>query len=149
MAQTTAAIAFGDCKVEASTNGSDWVDYSGFASTVTLDGGERATGVKYTFDGDTAILRSAKRGPLRLIVNFAYTEGASDLTEIARPIYEAGSDFYVRYSPKGGDSTEFLYTSDAGIIKQPLYPGGEAESPDPVMVDLVLETPKVTKSAIT
>ena len=148
MAQTTGAISFGDCKVEASSNGSDWVDYSGFMSTVTIDGGERATGVKYTFDGDTAILRSAKRGLLTITVNFVYTEGASDLVEVARPIYEASSDFYIRYSPKGGASTEFLFTSDAGIIKQPIYPSGEAESPDPVMVALILETPKVTKSAV-
>lgn len=149
MAQTTGAIPFKDVKVETSPDNSVWTDVSGFASTVSVDGGERGTGVKYTFDGDVAILRNAKRGPLTITVNIAYTEGASDPVEVIRAIYEAGSDFYVRWSPKGGDSTEFLYTSDAGVVKNPLYPGGEAESGDPVMVDFVLETPKVTKSAIT
>jgi len=148
MAQTTAGIGFKDCKVETSPDNSVWTDRSGFASSVAIDGGERATGVKYTFDGDTAILRSAKRGPLTITVGIAYTEGASDAVEVIRAIYEAGSDFYVRWSPKGGDSAEFLYTSAAGIVKQPMYPGGEAESPDPVMVDFVLETPSVTKSAV-
>ncbi len=148
MAQTTGAISFKDVKVEISPDNSVWTDISGFASTITVDGGERATGVKYTFDGDTAILRSAKRGPLTITTNIAYTEGASDPTEVIRAIYEAGSDFYERWSPKGGDSTEFLYTSDAGVVKSPLYPSGDAESGDPVMVDFVLETPKVTKSAV-
>jgi len=149
MAQTTGGISFKDCKVETSPDNSVWTDISGFASAVTVAGGERATGVKYTFDGDTAILRSAKRGPLTVTVNIAYTEGGSDPVEVIRAIYEAGSDFYVRWSPKGGDSTEFLYTSDAGIVKQPLYPSGEGESGVAVMVDFVLETPKVTKSAVT
>ena len=148
MAQTTGAISFGDCKVETSPDNSDWTDISGFSSTVTLDGGERATGIKFTFDGDTAILRAGKRGTLTVTINLAYTEGASDPVEVVRAIYEAGSDFYVRWSPKGGDEAEFLYTSDAGIVKNPLYPGGDAESPDPVMIPLVLETPKVTKSAV-
>ena len=148
MAQTTGGISFKDVKAETSPDNSNWTDISGFASSVTVDGGERATGVKYTFDGDTAILRSAKRGPLTVTMNIAYTEGASDPTEVIRAIYEAGSDYYLRWSPKGGDSSEFLYTTDAGIIKQPLYPGGEAESPEPVMVNIVLETPKVTKSAV-
>lgn len=148
MAQTTAAISFKDVKLEGSPNNSDWTDYSGFASSVTVDGGERATGVKYTFDGDTAILRSAKRGPLIVTVNIAYTEGAAGPTEVIRAIYEAGSEYYLRFSPKGGDQAEFLYTTAAGVVKNPLYPGGEAESPDPTMVDIVLETPSITKSAV-
>jgi len=148
MAQTTAGIGFGDCKVEGSPDNSNWTDFSGFATSVAVDGGERATGVKYTFDGDTAILRSAKRGPLTVTVSVAYTEGAAGPTEVIRAIYEAGSDYYLRWSPKGGDSAEFLYTTDTGVIKNPLYPGGEGESGEPVMVDIVLETPKVTKSAV-
>lgn len=148
MAQTTAGISFKDCTIEISPDNSNWTDISGFASSINPDGGERATGVKYTFDGDTAILRSAKRGPLTITVNIVYTEGASDPIEVLRAIYEAGSDYYVRWSPKGGDSSEFLYTSDAGVIKFPLYPGGEAESPEVAMVDFILETPKVTKSAV-
>jgi hypothetical protein len=148
MAQTTAGISWKDCKFEGSPDNSNWADFSGFASSITADGGERATGVKYTFDGDVAILRSAKRGPLTVTVNIVYTEGAAGPTEVIRAIYEAGSDYYLRWSPKGGDQAEFLFTTDAGVVKNPLYPGGEAESGDPVMVDIVLETPKITKSAV-
>lgn len=149
MAQTTAGLSFKDCTVEGSPNNSDWVDFSGFASSVAVDGGERVTGVKFTFDGDTGILRSAKRGLLTVTVSVAYTEGAAGPTEVIRAIYEAGSDYYLRWSPKGGDSTEFLYTTAAGVVKNPLYPGGEAESGEPAMVDIVLETPSVTRSAVT
>lgn len=148
MAQTTAAISFADCKVEGSPDGSNWTDFSGFASSVAIDGGERTTGIKYTFDGDICILRSAKRGPLTMTVSVAYTEGAAGPTEVIRAIYEAGSAYYLRFSPKGGDQAEFLYTSAAGVVKNPLYPGGEAESGDPVMVDIILETPSITKSAV-
>ena len=148
MAQTTGGLSFKDNKVETSPDNSNWTDISGFASTISVDGGERITGIKFTFDGDTAILRSSKRGPLTVTVNIAYTEGASDPTEVIRAIYEAGSDFYMRWSPKGGDSTEFLYTTDAGVVKSPLYPGGDAESGEPAMIDFVLETPSITKSAV-
>lgn len=148
MAQTTAAITYKDCKVETSPDNSVWTDISGFASVVTVAGGERITGHAFTFDGDTAILRGSKRNPLIITVKTAYTEGGSDPTEVIRAIYEAGSDHYMRWSPKGGDSGEFLYTTDAGIVKSPLYPGGDAGSGDPVMVEYVLETPKITKSAV-
>jgi len=148
MAQTTGAISFKDCKVETSPDDSVWTDISGFASTVMLDGGERMTATKGTFDGDILILRSAKRATVTVTVNLVYTEGASAPAAVIRAIYEAGSDFYVRWSPKGGDSSEFLYTTDAGVVKSPLYPGGDSESADIVMTDLVLETPEVTKSAV-
>lgn len=149
MAQTTAAITFKDCKVEISPDNSNWTDVSGFASAVTITGGERITGHAFTFDGDVAILRGSKRSPLIVTTKVAYTEGASDPTEVIRAIYEAGSDHYMRFSPKGGDSTEFLYTTDAGIVKNPLYPSGDSASGDPTMIEYVLETPKITKSAIT
>ena len=148
MAQTTGAISFKDCKIETSPDNSNWTDVSGFASTVTMDGGERMTATKGTFDGDTLILRSSKRATITVTVNLVYTEGASDPVEVIRAVYEAGSDFYGRWSPKGGDSSEFLYTSDAGVVKSPLYPGGDGESPDIVMTDFVLETPAITKSAV-
>lgn len=148
MAQATGAISFKDCKIEISSDNSEWVDISGFSSSVLLDGGERITATKPTFDGDTLILRSGKRATLTLTAAVIYTEGASDATEVLRAAYEAGSNYYMRYSPKGGDSAEFLYTSDVGVIKQPLYPGGDSEGADIVMVALVLETPKVTKSAV-
>jgi len=148
MAQTEGGISFVDCKVETSPDDSVWTDISGFNASVALGGGSRQTGEAYTFDGDTAIIKGGKREPLEITVRVVYTEGASDPFEVVRALYEAGSDFYVRWSPKGGDSSEFLFTSDAGIITNPPYPSGEAGSGDPVMIEFTLKTPKVTKSVV-
>lgn len=148
MAQTQNAITFANCKVEISTDGSTWTDISGFATSVSLSGGDRQTGTAFTFDGDTAIVKGGKREPLEVEVNIVYTEGVSDPFETVRAAYEAGSALYVRWSPKGGASGDFLFTSDAGIVTNPIYPTGEAGSGDPAAVSFTLLTPKVTKSTV-
>ncbi len=148
MAQTEDGMSFADCKVETSTDGSDWTDISGFAASVAVSGGDRQSGETYTFDGDTPIIGGGKREPLEVTVRVVYTEGASDPFEIVRPVYEAKSDFYVRWSPKGGASSEFMFTSDAGIITNAPYPGGESGSGNLVMFEFTLKTPKVAKDAV-
>jgi len=147
MAQTANAISLKDCKVEVSTNGSTWTDISGFATSVEVGGGDRQTAEAYTFDGDTAIVASGKREPVEVTVKVVYTEGTSEPFETVCAAYEAGSDFYVRWSPKGGQAGEFLFTSGKGIIKSLTYPQGEAGSGDPVLVEFTLVTPSITKSA--
>ena len=148
MAQTEGGMSFVDCKVETSTDGAAWTDVSGFGAGIAPSGGARQSGEAYTFDGDTAIIKGGKREPLEITVRAAYTEGGSDPFEVVRAVYEAGSDFYVRYSPLGGDSSEFLFTSDAGIVTSAPYPSGEAGSGDPTLFEFVLKTPAVTKSAV-
>jgi len=148
MAQTTGQISFKDVKLEISPDNSVWTDISGFSASVTVAGGERITGKAFTFDGDVPLQGVGKREMLTVTSSIVYTEGASDPTETIRAIYEAGSDFYKRWSPKGGDSAEFLYTTAAGVVMQPTYPSGEAGSGDPIMWDFVLETPQITKSAV-
>lgn len=148
MAQTTGAISFKANKVEISTNGTVWTDISGFANAVSVDGGERATEENPTFDGDTPILTAGKRGMLEVKVKIVYTEGVSDPQEVVRAAYEAASALYVRWSPKGGASGNFMYTSDSGIVTSHPYPGGEAGDAAAVATEFTLATPKVTKSAV-
>lgn len=148
MAQITGATSFKDAKVEISANGSSWTDVSGASNQITIGGGDRAIAETPTFDGDTMILTGGKRAALDVALNAVYTEGASDTFELARAAYEAGTSFYVRWSPKGGQTGEFQYTSDAGIIGTFNWPGGEASSANPVMAGFTLKTPKVTKSAV-
>lgn len=149
MAQTTNGISMKDCKLEGSTNGSTWADISGFAASIETDGGDRQTGEDYTFDGDTAIITKGKREPIDLTAKVVYTEGASDPFEAVRAAYEAGTPYYLRWSPKGGGLSTFQYTTPAGVVTSFPYPGGEAGSADPVMIEFTLKVPYVTKAAVT
>lgn len=152
MAQTASAITFKDCQVWYSTDGSTtWTDCSGFASEVAVTGGERVTGEAYTFDGDTAIIGQAKRGPLSITATMVYTEGATDPTGVLRDYYTAGSSIALRWSPRGlvaGLTGENVYTSafTYARIKNLGYPAGAANSGDPLVVALDIVTPSITKT---
>lgn len=146
MTQTTGAISFKSCKIEASVNGSSWTDISGFANEITVEGGERQTGEENTFDGETPILLAGKRGSYTIKAKIVYTEGASDPQEVARAAYEAASAYYLRWSPKGQSTGTFLYTSSVGVLTSHTYPGGNAKSGEIVLMDLTLKCGTITKS---
>lgn len=148
MAQTTGAISFKANKLEVSTDNTNWNDISGFSNEIEPDGGDRESGEGYTYDGDTAILTLGKRGPFNLKVKVVYTEGASDPQEVVRAAYESGSPLYLRWSPKGGLSGNFRYTTDAGFVISAPYPGGSAKSADPVMTQFTLKCAKVSKTVV-
>jgi len=145
MAQTSDGISMIDCKLEYSVNGSDWTDVSGYAASVDPGSHTRKTGLAYTFDGDTAIIRSGKREPIDLNMRVVYTEGSADPFRDLLAYHEAGSQVYFRYSPKGGDSGEEQFTSDAGYMTDFPWPGGEAESGDVVMLEWKFQCPKLTR----
>lgn len=145
MAQTTDGISAANMEVEYSTDGTTYTDFSGFASAVEPDGGERKVGKGFTFDGDTPLLVKGKRESIALKVKAVYTEGASEIFEIVRAAYEAGSDFWLRYSPAGGATGDFQYTAK-GIITSAPYPMGEAESEDPIMLEFEMEASSITKA---
>ena len=149
MAQTTDAMSMKDCKLEMSINGTDWDDISGMSNSVRVEGGERLTGHRYTMDGDTPIIKAGKRAPLMVVANVIYTETGDEAYDEANDAYEGGTDFYLRWSPAGGDSGELQYTTGAGIVKAPVYPGGETESGDPINVDIQLEVPLISEAAVT
>jgi hypothetical protein len=148
MAQTTSGMSPTNMYVGVSTDGNSWVDVSGFANSVEISGGERETGNAYTFDGDTAIIKAGKRGPLTVTVRGVYTETADKFYDETVDAYTAGSSFYVRWSPGGGDSGDLGFTTSAGIVKNNPYPGGATDDATPVMVELVLECASVTEAAI-
>lgn len=148
MPQATNAISSVNFSVEVSTNGSVWTDIGGHATTVEVDGGERKVGKGFTFVGDTPILFRGKRDSIQLKVRSLYSEGASDVFEIVRNAYDTNSDLYLRWSPQGGQSGEFMFTSSTGIVKECPYPSGDAESEDPVFFDFTLEVLSVSKSVV-
>ena len=146
MAQTTNQVTMVNCKIEGSTDGAVWTDISGFGNSVTFDGGERATEETDTFSGDTPIITAGKRGGLTVTARVVYTEGVSDPVEVVRAAYENLTPYYLRWSPKGGTTGQFQYTTTVGIVKNPVYPAGEANSAAPIMAEIVLAVAKITKA---
>lgn len=148
MAQTTAAMSAKDMYVGFSANGSAWTDASGYATSVSISDGTRNTGEVLTFDGDYPILKAGKRAAVTITVRGVYTETAAHLFTVANTAYEAGSSFYVRWSPGGGDAGDVGFTSAPGIVTNCFYPGGESDSADPILFEVEVKVPYVTKAAI-
>lgn len=148
MAQTTNAISWKDCKIEMSANGTAWTDVSGFSNSVKVDGGERAIGEFFTVDGDTPILTAGKRSALTVTVAAVYTEAGSDPYALAVAAYEDCTPLYVRWSPKGGNATNFQFTTSSGFVTQPVYPAGAADSGDPISIEVAVQVASITKSVV-
>lgn len=148
MAQATGAVSFRNCKIEMSPDNAVWTNVSGFANSVSIEGGERMVGEFFTFEGDTPILTPGKRGSFDLTTKVVYTEGVSDPYEVFRAAYEAGTDLYIRWSPKGGAVGQFMFTTDKCIIITPAYPSGAADSPDAIAFEFKLKCLAITKSVV-
>lgn len=148
MAQTVNYYSMIDAKVEFGVNGTVWTDGSGHMSNVTVEGGERNTAQKHTFSGDVPVITKGKRQALTITIDTVYTEVATDARKIAQTAYEAGSAFYVRWSPRGGVSTQLQFTSALGIVKSALYPTGEPGAGEAIMVQVVVEVPSITESTV-
>lgn len=148
MAQTTGAISFKDVKIELSTDGVSWTDASGHANNIKLGGGDINTGEYFTASGNTAILKAGKQKPLKVTIEVAYTETASEPWDMANTAYSNVSPLYARWSPKGGNSTNKRYTTASGYCTSPPYPVGDVEKGDIVKTSIVIETPSITVSAV-
>lgn len=138
-------------KLEISTNGSSWTDVGGYSCLIEQGEMSRPSGALFTYDGDKAIIKSGKLQPLDLDITIAYTEDASSVfTTLLTQFQTAGGGaLYVRWSPKGGASTQKRYTSDAGVITKLQLPGGDPEKGEPVKCKFTFQTPYVTQSTIT
>ena len=145
MAQSTGGISFVDAEISIGANGSDWTDISGFANTLTVSGGERNFGEFFTADGDIPVLRAGKRGSLNVAVVLLYTEGTAEATEVPRGYYETagGGATYVKWLAQNGG---FTYTTTAGILVTPTYPGGDPEPGDPIEIEFSVQVPSIAKS---
>lgn len=148
MAQTTGGMSANAMYVGLSSDGSTWTDVSGYANSVQVSGGERQTGEAFTFDGNTPIVKYGKLGFLTVTITGVYTEEASKLYALAEAAYEAGSALYARWSPGGGDAGDYGFTTSVGTVINPVYPMGGADTPDPILVEVVLNVGSITQSTI-
>ena len=140
-------ITFRNAKVELSADSTTWTDVSADANMVEVSGFDLET------EG-TPVFGQGKR--LQTVGNFdlgtvtlkaLYAESTSAAWGMANTAFEARSALYIRWSPKGGTTGDYRYTSDAGYVKQPVWAGGEANA-SPIMPEIVIETPWITRSTI-
>lgn len=148
MAQTTGGMSANAMYVGLSTDNSSWTDVSGYANSVVPGGGERKTGEAFTFDGDTPIIKAGKRGALEFTISGVYTEETNKFYAMAKAAYEAGSSLYARWSPGGGDSGDYGYTTSAGIVVNQPYPSGSSDNGDPILIEVTLRFATLTQSTI-
>jgi len=151
MPQTTDQMNFREAEVYIST-GAGFTGMCGIMVAVAVSGGERMVGEEFTFCGDTPILVGGKRNPLDVTVRYVYTEQDDDPFELVRAQYETdgGGDLFIKWSPKGGDATEFEFETDENnsVLTGFTYPQGEARSPDITLCELTVRTASITKSEV-
>lgn len=157
MAQTTGAKSKAGFKVEVSTNGTDWDDISGSASTVEPDGGEQMVGEQHTAQGAAPVIVWAnKTAAIGLTVSCLYTEVAG---EAWRKVWDryigTNKAIYLRYSPRGGATGDkrFVCADESGAaclvpIETCLPPDTDADSGDPLMFEFSVLAPKLLEEAV-
>lgn len=150
MTQATGQTSFVDAEIEFGSAVDTYTDISGWANELNVSGGDRASGEVYTADGDEALLGFGKRAPLEIDIKIVYTEGTGDAYELIRAAYEAagGTAAWIRWSPKGGDATEFQYTSTEGRVTKCSYPGGPVEPGDPLTIEFTVKVAAINKAVI-
>jgi hypothetical protein len=106
------------------------------------------TGETYTFLGDGPIVTSGKSQPMDLTITAVYTEGVSSLFNTARAPWADGTNFYVRYSPRGGQTGETMFTTGAGRVTSLTFPSVDAASGAPIMTGLTWRGAAPTPSTV-
>jgi hypothetical protein len=151
MAQTLNSLSWANCLIELSDDdGATWEDISGFANSISVDGGERAVGEFFTADGDTPIITSGKRGSLEIAIKAVYTEDAVDAPYImAQEAYDNHTNLRIRWSPKGGGVGTFRFTAAEGPVLKPVLPQGAADSSDAIPIELTIKTLSIVKATVT
>jgi len=140
-------ITFKNAKVELSTNNSDWTDVSIDSNMLTVDGFDLETEGTNVFGQGKKLQTTGDFDLGTVTLKALYAESTSAAWGMANTAFEARSALYIRWSPKGGTTGDYRYTSDAGYVKQPVWAGGEANA-SPIMPEIVIETPWITRSTI-
>ena len=149
MTQTTGGLSFYKAVVFISDDvGVSWNDITGYSASVAVSGGERNIGEQNTGDGVTPIVKGGDRAGTEVTVRFVYTEGADpEPFESLRAVHEsAGGAIEIQWAPSGGGATIWFH-SDAAILKNLTYPGGEHGTGEVVMCEFVVACAALTKAA--
>lgn len=136
-----------NCKVELSTNGSTWTDITFDSNSVSMSGFELQTNSIGIFGLAKADQTAGGYSIGTVTVRAAYNETTGSGWAIAHNAWVNRTNIYVRWSPRGGTTGQFRFTSDAGYVKNPVWPTGE-DGPAQIMSEIVIETPFVTQTTI-
>lgn len=134
MAQTTGALSMKDVQLDYSTNNSDWTDISGVTNAVTPSGNNRITGEAYTADGEDAIVLIGKREPFEVDFGLVYSETTTEGYTVLDTIFAAGTALRLRWSPGGGDTGDYRFTTGTGYLVEFNQPGGDVQDGNPILI---------------
>jgi hypothetical protein len=145
----TTGLTFRNVKVEVSIDGgSNWTNISGQTNALTPSGGDRNIGEFYDAQSDNPTLGAGKLGRHQLMLRVKYTETDAQAWRILYDAKEAATPVMVRWSPKGGLSGDYLFTSDEGYVVSCPLPGQEVESGDPMRVEVNVDVSDVNRSVV-
>lgn len=141
------AYTMKNCKVEFSTNNSTWVDISDEANSVSMSGFELETEATPVFGESKKVQTVGGFGIGTVTIRSMYAETTSGAWGLAHTAHTTPSAIYVRWSPRGGTTGQYRFTSDAGYVKNPVWPVGE-DGAAAIMPEVVIETPFVTQTTV-
>lgn len=152
MAQTTGAFTLNNLKIEISTSG--WptgaIDVSGIDNSLDISGGDTGIVKAFTFGTGTPVLAPGTKDDLKVKLKLLYSENTGDNYAVLAAAYEANppTPIQVRYSPKGGTTGNFRFTSGTGYIVSQPYPSGNAEGKEFATFEVTFDVPNIVRSTI-
>lgn len=141
------AYTMKNCKVEFSADASTWVDISDEANSVAMSGFELETEATPIFGDAKKVQTVGGYGIGTVTIRSMYAETTGGAWGLAHAAHTNRTTLYVRWSPRGGTTGQYRFTSDAGYVKSPVWPVGE-DGAAAIMPEVVIETPFVTQTAI-
>lgn len=127
---------------------------SGTANSVSVSGGNRASGEAFTASGDAPLLTHGKREPFEITVRGVYTETATaqEFYETLHAVYASGAGCGVRWSPTAytvAGQKRFWTTDTLGayIDIVPItawnFPSLDFSSGDPIMCEFTVRSSNI------
>lgn len=148
VSETDLVRSFKDCDLYYSTDGSIFTECSGYAASVAVSGGERATGDLNTLDGDTTLGGIGKRAMYELTFNIVYTENLAHPYGVLLGYHRNATGCYFRWAPKGSTAGNWQWTTTIGFITACPPPAGEASAGDPIAVEVAFRCSDINKTNI-
>jgi len=146
MAQTVQHMTSKDLEMHVSTDGGEWTDISGSASSFSPSGGERETGQAYTAGDADPVVGIGPKAPGSGTITIIYTEESNEATDLIDGYYENGTYLYLRARPRGSTVAYWQWRSK-GYFVGPTVPVVDSSSGDVLVVEVPWHGTPWTQSA--
>lgn len=150
-------VVMQDCKIEVDLTPittSAFADISSWTGEVAVSGGEVPTSNFFTFGTDGPNILTGNRDGYTVSPSVLYTEGATDPFQNLWDKYEDptshsdGYDCDVRWSPQGGATGDFQFTTIGGKLTMVPPPVNTAEGTDPTAFTFVIKCKSIERSEV-